>query len=130
MALKIKKLFTNKRENGFTLVELVVVIVLMGISIIPLSRLLRQNIKTSVEVEQISKASFFAQQKIEQVLRDYNATGVANISTDDYSETSDGMTCTVSTSLDSLNNTRYYDVVVTISGSSIPDVSLNVWLIE
>lgn len=120
----------TESEKGFTLIELVIVIVLLGISILPLSNLLRQNLKSTAEVEIIAKASFFAQQKIEQVLRDYNATGNANITPGDYSESNSGMTCSVSSSLDSLNGIRYYDVTVTVSGDAFPDIDLNVWLVD
>ena|GEM_PF-6745611 len=125
------------KEGGFTLVELVIVIMLLGIAVFPLSNLLRSNIRSSVENEQISKSAFFAQMKMEQIIADYKARGVADITASAYDDTWEGLTCTVtrdpaaSGEWNTLDGVNYVTVTVTVSGgANTPDISVDVWLVE
>ena len=126
-----------QKEEGATLLEIVIVVLVIGISIFPLSRLAIKNLNSFGGYATIGKAIFHAESAMELVISDYAAidTGGGYDWVRSYwagRSTSDpppGLTGYVSISQEySLNSVDYVIVQVTVSGSGIPDVSLSTWL--
>jgi type II secretory pathway pseudopilin PulG len=59
------------QQKGFALIEVVLLLVIMAIAVFPLSKLLSTNLKSSAKTYQITRASFYAQEKLEEVIADY-----------------------------------------------------------
>ena len=74
---KIRKILKRARsENGMSLVEVVIMIVVLSISIGPLSRLATMNLKGGSDAADITKAVMYARGVMEQVVADYRSNDV------------------------------------------------------
>lgn len=62
-------------ERGFTIIELVVAIVVLGIAVPPLLAFFAQTGEASVRSERETTAYFLAMEKIEEVVADRHASG-------------------------------------------------------
>ncbi|NOZ57911.1 MAG: prepilin-type N-terminal cleavage/methylation domain-containing protein [Calditrichaeota bacterium] len=122
------------RQLGFSLLEVILVVVLIAIAIPPLLRLFSHSILGSVDSELRTKATLYAQEKLEQILNDKKvAGGFQTVITPgryppDVPE--EGFTRTVQIQSDGLsyNGVPYARVVVTVSHAGIPDVQLETWI--
>jgi|YelNatPaOPRAMG01_1025707.scaffolds.fasta_scaffold00047_21 Tfp pilus assembly protein PilV len=125
---------TGKCCEGFTLVEAVLLVVLIAVAIPPLLRLFGHSILGSVDAELRTKAVFYAQEKLEQILNDKNvAGGYAVVVTPgrypaDSPEQGFQRFVTIDTTGKVYNGVRYARVVVTVRHPNVPDVSLETWL--
>ncbi len=80
MLRKIKKFFYKlKNQKGFTLIELIILIVILGIAVVPLTHLVTSNQKAIGQMALYVQAEFFTQSVMEEVIADYksNARGYA-----------------------------------------------------
>ena len=68
---RIHKILRNSR--GFSLIEIIVVIVIMSITLLPLSQLTLTNSKTGAMYISHTRAMFLAQGIMEQIIADYNS---------------------------------------------------------
>ncbi len=126
-------------EQGISLVEIVLVIVVIGISILPLSRLSNANMKNGGKYATLTRATYYAQEVMEQVIADYAAVDAGrgyswvrtNWSNHVPANPPSGLSGLVTVSAeDSLNGVVYTEIGVTVSGSDIPSVILNTWIVE
>ena len=125
-------------ERGVSLVEVVVMLVILGIVLVPLSRLTVKNLTFGGEYVTMTKAIYYAQECMEEVIADYAAEEdgrgydwvVANWSGSTDVPVS-GLSRSVAISAaDTLNGVTYVVVQVTVSGADIPNVTLTTWLVE
>jgi|GEM_PF-2303354 type II secretory pathway pseudopilin PulG len=73
-----------RRSGGFTLVELMLVLVFVGVSLTALMTLFRTGIRSSVEAEEISIAVQLAEAKLEQIKSDKAAKGADYLISQNY----------------------------------------------
>ncbi|MBN2103842.1 hypothetical protein JW835_07355 [bacterium] len=125
-----------QKQQGISLVETIFLIIILAISLPAISRLLQRNIESSVEMNGLNKATFYAQSRLEQIVADYaNTAETGNvvfdeITTDAYeAETFEaGYTTTVAVMLDSLNSVKYKEITVMCTNPQGPSVSLQTWI--
>jgi len=125
---------TVKKQDGFSLVEIIVVIVVLGIAVFPLSRLLRINLVSSAKAEKITRATFTAQEKMEEIIGDYKnpGRGYAYV-TDVYNypeESVGGFTRTVDVTVGDLNGITCAEITVTVNSVETGDMKLRAWLVQ
>jgi Tfp pilus assembly protein PilV len=116
----------RKRQNGFSIIEVILLIVLMGIAIPPLANLLRANLNSTGKMSNVSKTTFYLQQRMEQIIADYTRrNGYAYITvTGRYgSQTADGITTTVTVVTGTWNAVNYAKVTVT---AAVPGMDRNI----
>ena len=68
---RIHKILRN--SQGFSLIEIIIVIVIMSITLLPLSQLTLTNSKTGAMYVSHTRAMFLAQGVMEQIIADYNS---------------------------------------------------------
>jgi len=128
-----------KEEKGLSLIEIIIIIVIMGIAMLPLSRLAIQNIKTGGQHATITRAMYYAQDVMEQVIADYAATDggrgyswvLANWDNQSPAGPPAGLSGLVTIGApDTLDGVVYAAVQVTVSGTDISDVQLATWIVE
>lgn len=112
-------------EQGMSLMEVIIVIVLIGIVAVPLLRIAKSNMKSLVTYSQIEKAQFDLKSQMEQVLASYRALGYDAIKTGWEQKTgetvSGNFTYRVAFGPDQLiNGITCSEVTVTLSGGSLP----------
>jgi len=113
---------TLKKQDGFSLIEIVLLIVLMGIAIPPLAHLMKINLISSGKLSSMSKTSFYAQQRMEQVIADYTANGYTALTTNGrYStQTVGGVTTSVSITASTWTGINYATVTISASIPNVP----------
>lgn len=136
---RLSKIYRRVRdERGVSLVEVVLIMVILGITVVPLSRLSVANLKSSGRYATITKAAYYAEEVMEQIIADYAAEDagrgydwvVANWPGSAPNPPT-GFSGNVSISAeDTLNNVIYVVAQVAVSGSEIPDLVLTTWLVK
>ena len=125
-----------KGEKGFSLIDLVMVIVVLAVTIVPISRLATTNLKTSTKLGMYNKTSFYGEALMEEVLVDFrnsNYSGANVVTTwDGYSDSPESsFSRSVSfTSVQTLNSVDYYIVTVTVSSTNLPSTTIRVWILD
>ena len=125
-------------ERGFSLVEIVLVIVVLGMTVFPLARLAVVNTNSGGRYVMMTRAIFYAEEIMEQIIADYAAEDAGRgydwVRTNWPGTTSNppaGLTGSVAISSETtLNGVDYVVVQVTVSGTDIPDVVLTSWLVD
>lgn len=116
-------------QKGFSLVELVIMVVILGITLVPLTSLSISNIRNSArQIEQIS-GYMIAEAAIEYVWAFYGSDGFEAIEDGDLDlsgvpcETGYSIGCSVSETL-TMDDVDYLKVTVTVSCPSAGDIEL------
>ena len=123
-----------RHDRGYSLVEVVLVVVLVAVAIPPLLRLFGHSVLSSVDAEVRTKAVYYAQEKLEQILNDKKIAGgyqtVITPGRYPADQPAEGFqrTVTIDTTGMVYNGVRYARVVVTVSHQGIPDVQLETWI--
>ena len=65
-----------KSQAGFSLIELVLVILILGIALLPLVTQMMQSTTHCFDGQTVSTASFLARERLEQILGDENAPAI------------------------------------------------------
>jgi type II secretory pathway pseudopilin PulG len=120
------------------MVEVVLLLVILGIALMPLTRLSVTNLKFGAQYSLMSRAMAFAQERMEEIISDYQATSAGrgyNWVQNNWNGVTDApaasFTRTVSISSQAtLNGVNYVTVRVTVSHSEISDTSLETILVE
>lgn len=124
-----------RNESGMTLIDIIVLMVILAIAVVPLSRLSVTNLKSSANSAMMNRAMFYAQEVMEQVIADYEATDrgygwVVSNWGGSIAYPPSGLSGSVSISSPSVRNGVQYAVIqVTVSCSGIPNVNLSSWLV-
>jgi len=127
------------RERGDSLVEIILVIVLLGIAIPPVLHIFSYNVSNSVDSEQYTKAVFFAEEKMEEILaakREYQGSGYNNMiyhylgQTEDVPEEGYTRTVRVDTTGKSWNGIPYAEIRVVVHSPQIDSVALTAWVTD
>ena len=126
-------------EQGLSLIEVVIIIVILGVSIIPISRLMRTNLHSLSDTAIYSQAEYFAQSVMEEIFADYTAENsgrgyswvVSNWSGATESHPTLSWSASVSITTVTVDNIDYASVVVTVdTGTQFEDVELTSWLTD
>ena len=123
------------RSAGFTLVEVVLVVVIAGIALLPLSMLFANSSIRSGDARTATVAAQLAQSKMEEIAADKSspARGFdylvgANYLPEDPVPAFPGYRRTVAVAPDSsFDGIRFRAVTVTVAGGKLPPVSLTTW---
>ena len=133
----IRKLIRS--EKGASFIEIILIIVILGITMLPLSRLAMNNIISTGNHSTMTRAMYYAQEVMEQVIADYAATDggrgytwvMANWDNQSASGPPAGLSSLVTIGTpDTLDGITYAPLNVTVSGSDIENIQLSTWLIE
>ncbi len=131
-----------RREEGASLIEMIIVIVIIGISVVPISRLAVTNLINGGRSAITTRALYFGEEVMERIIADYNAPhrdpgengGYTNVRANwpgSVSGAPTGLTGFVTISREhTRNSVKYVEVTVTVSGPDISDVTLTAWLSE
>jgi prepilin-type N-terminal cleavage/methylation domain-containing protein len=126
-----------KSESGFSLVEVVMALVILGIAVVPISRLAIQNLNSGARYTAMTKALFLSQSSMEQIIADYAAVGAGrgyDWVRSNWPGTSTpitGFTRTVTVSSEqTLNGVTYVEVHVRISAAAVPTVDIATLLVK
>ena len=126
-------------ESGVSLVEIVIIMVILGIALVPLTRVSITNLTNGGRFAMETQALVYAQGVMENIIADYMALNegrgyswvVANWSGASTPNPPTGLTGTVAISAeDSLDEVPYVVVQTTVAASDIPDVVLSTWLVK
>ena len=122
-------------QKGFTLIELIMVIVILGIALFPLLRLLSSVLVDTNSGDVLSQASFLAQSKLEKIISEKHAHGfdwvVAQYAYESETPVTGFVrTVSIDTTNMSLNQVRYALVQVSVSHSAMQDILVSTWLTD
>jgi prepilin-type N-terminal cleavage/methylation domain-containing protein len=124
------------RQEGMSLIEIIIVLIILGLTIIPLSRLSIQNLNSGGDYITMTRAIFAAQERMEVIVADYSSPSrgydwVIKNWAGESDTPSKGLTRTVSISGEaSFNGVTYVVAQTQVSGSGIQDVILTMWLVD
>lgn len=125
-----------KDNRGFTLLEVILVIVIIGIAVPPVLTLFTQNLTDSSESEAYTKATLYAVERMEEVLGDKRAVDdgygwsyilVTNQYPNDTPETGFTRSVSIDTTGNSSGGVTYALIQVTVSHADINNVVLTSW---
>lgn len=125
----------RKEHEGFTLIEMVLIIVIAGVAILPLSMLFANTSIRSGDARNATTAAQLAQAKMEELTADKNsvARGFSYLLTGNYPAESpvtgfSGYNRSVSFAIDSTyDGVTFRTVSVTVSCPNIPAVTMTTW---
>lgn len=123
-------------ESGFTLVELVMVIIIAVVAMYPLIAMFANATVESVQPELTTQAVFLAQAKMEEIMADYRAPtrGFSYVLSANYPDEAtiaafSGFARSVTVSADSTwDSVTFKQVTVTVDHDAITSISLNTWV--
>lgn len=125
-----------QKEHGFTLLEIILVIVVIGIAVPPVLTLFTQNLTDSNESEAYTKANLHAVERMEEILGDKRAVdagyGWSYINQsgqypNDVPETGYTRSASIDTAGNSYGGVTYALIQVTVSHANINNVVLTSW---
>lgn len=132
----MKKLIDTE---GYSLIEIILVILILAIAIPPVIHLFSYNLENSVDSEIYTKATYFAEERMEEVLADKRASssgkgydyilGVGRYP-DDLPETGYSRAVSVDTTGKIINGVSYAEVIITVNHSNINSVVLTTWVTD
>jgi len=123
------------RSAGFTLVEAVLVVVVAGIALLPLSMLFANTSIRSGDARTATVAAQLAQSKMEEIAADksspargFDYLAGGNYLPEDPVPAFPGYRRTVAVSPDSsFDGIRFRAVTVTVAGGNLPPIALTTW---
>lgn len=125
-------------DEGFTLLELILVVMVATVAIAPLMSMFSNAVYNSVKPVIATEAVFLAQEKIETIIADAAAQGrgydyIINSNYPDISNPPEfsGFSISVTVAAESLYQGVNFKLVdVTVSNSAIDDVVLSTWVAQ
>jgi Tfp pilus assembly protein PilV len=133
--MSARRWYRGRAEAGFTLVEIVLIIVIAGIAILPLSMLFANSSIHSSDARNATLAAQLAEAKMEELTADKNspARGFSYLVAANYPAESPvtafpGYSRSVSFGTDSTyDSVTFRTVSVTVTCANIPAVTLTTW---
>ena len=128
----------SRNQRGYSLIEIIMVIIILAVAIPPLLSLFSESIVNSVDSEYMTEATLYAQQKMEEIIADKKAESASRgydwvVTPGRYGNDNpaEGFTRSVSIT-DGLdyNGIPYAKVEVTVSHENMVDVVLTTWLTD
>ncbi|MBN1781610.1 hypothetical protein JW948_10825 [bacterium] len=127
-----------KKQEGVSLIEAIILIVVLAVSLPPISELLQESLFSSVRMSALNKASFYAQQRLEQIVADYANTvstsgGYENIVQGYYEDEvpEAGFNTHVDIVTSVYNGINYKEIEITCSNpQSDQVVRLKTWIVD
>ena len=125
-----------QKEHGFTLLEIILVIVVIGIAIPPVLSLFTQNLTDSIESEVYTKANLHAMERMDEILGDKRAVDDGYgwsyiLQSGQYPNDTPESGYTRSVSIDTTGNSfggvTYALIQVIVSHANINNVVLTSW---
>lgn len=133
--LVLKKKLYNCQ--GFTLIEVVLIIVVMAIAIPTLMHLLSSNLINSTKSEIITQAVIYAQEKIDEIIADkrspvrgYNWVVASGRYPSDFPSNGFTRSVFIDTTAMVYNGISYALVQVRVNHNDIPEIEITTWLTE
>ncbi|MDI6808391.1 MAG: prepilin-type N-terminal cleavage/methylation domain-containing protein [Candidatus Eisenbacteria bacterium] len=125
-------------EKGFTLVEVVIVIIIGGIALIPLLTLFASTATESSQAEVVSTASFLAKEKMDTIIADKMSPerGFSYITSGNYPQENpvngfNDYVRTVTISPDSVyDSVTFRTVKVRVQRGTSADVVVTTWVVD
>ncbi len=142
MLKKARKIgFKLSGEKGMSLIEVIIIIVILGIALLPLSHLSIGNLNSASIYLTATKATCYAEEIMENIIADYKSNdpyigGYSNVIKNWGGVVTNpappaGMSGRVSISPETIfNGVRYSVVTVTVTANGIQDVNLTTWLVR
>ena len=128
-----------KEAGGYSLIEIILVILILAIAIPPIIHLFSYTLENSVDSEIYTKAALFAEERIEEDIADKRASssgkgynyifGVGRYP-NDTPETGYDRSVSIDTVGMVYNGVRYAEITVTIDHANIEDVVLTTWVTD
>jgi len=133
--------FKLSGESGMSLIEIIIIIVILGIALLPLTRLSVGNVNSGTEYFTATKATCYAEEIMENIIADYKSTdptigGYNNVRNNwpgSVTNPAPPAGCSGSVSIspeDSLNSVKYVIVTVGVIAVGITNINLQTWLIR
>lgn len=128
-----------RNQQGYSLVEIVLVIIILGITIPPLLNLFSYNLTNSSESEYSTRALYFAEERMEEILGDKRASdagkGFGYILApgrypDDEPATGFTRHVTIDTAGKRVNGIPYAEVRVVVRHAEIDSIVLTGWVTD
>jgi Tfp pilus assembly protein PilV len=127
-------------QKGVSLIEAILMIIIMGITIIPLSTLATNNIKYGTKTLLMTNGCLYAQEIMETIIAEYGSQissvgGFTNVMSKWSGTTTPDPPVGYSgivqfTSLDSVSSVVYSNVTVTITNTEIPNIIVKARLVR
>jgi type II secretory pathway pseudopilin PulG len=122
-----------KRIEGYSLIEMILVILILALAIPPIVNIFSQNLNKNVNSEIYTKATLHAEEKLEEILSDKKNHSYSFIITQDrypadVPETGFSRSVSISDANKIVNGIPYAEVIVTVSHNNISDVILTTWV--
>ena len=118
-----------KSQRGYSLIELVMVTVFLGVAIAATLTMMTTGISKSFDTENLSLASMLAEQKLEEIRGDKNGRGYFYITNENYlSESNAGGYSGYTRTTSITTYSTYKQVVVTVTKQNVPSMSLVTYL--
>ena len=129
---------SRRRSAGFTLPEVILILVVAGVSLLPLSMLFANTSIRSGDARNASVAAQLAEAKMEEIAADKNSPsrGFAYLHVDNYPSEDPvpgfpGYGRSVAVSPDSVyDGVTFRTVSVTVTSPNIPPVTLTTWFTQ
>ena len=124
---------TLNKSDGYSLIEMILVILILAIAIPPIVNIFSQNLTKNVNSEIYTKAILHGEEKLEEILSDKRVHSYSYVTTNDrYQEESPETGYSRSVSIIDaskiINGIPYAEVIVTVSHANINDVVLTTWI--
>ena len=124
-------------ERGMSLIEVIIILVVMGVSVVPLGNLFTRNMVYGGRYATMTRAIHYCQEWMEQIISDYAAETAGRgydwvrsnwDATSDTPASGFSRSVSISSELES-NDVGHVVVQVTVTGQDIDPVVLTTWLI-
>lgn len=111
-------------SKGFTLIEVIIIIVLISIVVPAIIFPVYESSKQSFKDEMYLKALYLAEGKMEEVTRFKQISGFSRVKVKNFNDVTDGYTRTVT-----FTNYSAWRVIcdVTVKNPNIPDIKITTW---
>jgi len=114
-----------KNQEGFSLIELIMVIIFISVAFVATMSMMSSGIEKSVESEALTRATMLAEEKMEQIRGDKNTEGYHYLKNENYpQETNAGGNQGYTRIVQISNYATYKEIKVIVKHASIQDVVL------
>lgn len=122
-----------QKSKGYTLIEIILVIVILVVAVPPLVSLFSRNLTNNVNSEIYTKALLYAEERMEQVLSDKKAKSYTFITTvgrypEDTPETGFSRQVSITDANKIINGIPYAEIIVTVSHENIQNITLSAYV--